>query len=124
MKHLTFQKGDTILREGEISENAYIITSGEVSVTKRMPDGTQKELATLGENELFGECGLVDALPRTATCVAASSYVSLETITRENYAVLLKNKPQALIPILRIVIERLRNTMRFVEDIYGATLKK
>ncbi len=119
-QQLLFTKGKEILKEGDVSENAYIILEGEVEVKKRMPDGTEKLLATLSENELFGECGLVDSLPRTATCIAKTD-VYVATVTKENYAELLKDKPQALIPILRIVIDRLRGTMKFVEDIYGAT---
>tara|TARA_Y100000590_G_scaffold93807_1_gene106305 strand:+ start:6046 stop:6417 length:372 start_codon:yes stop_codon:yes gene_type:complete len=119
-QQLLFTKGKEILKEGDVSENAYIILEGEVEVKKRMPDGKEKLLATLSENELFGECGLVDSLPRTATCIAKTD-VYVATVTKENYAELLKDKPQALIPILRIVIDRLRGTMKFVEDIYGAT---
>ena len=119
-QQLLFTKGKEILKEGDVSENAYIILEGEVEVKKRMPDGTEKLLATLSENELFGECGLVDSLPRTATSIAKTD-VYVATVTKENYAELLKDKPQALIPILRIVIDRLRGTMKFVEDIYGAT---
>ena len=119
-QQLLFTKGKEILKEGDVSENAYIILEGEEEVKKRMPDGTEKLLATLSENELFGECGLVDSLPRTATCIAKTD-VYVATVTKENYAELLKDKPQALIPILRIVIDRLRGTMKFVEDIYGAT---
>ena len=109
MKTITRRQGDVILTEGEESDDAYIILSGEVEVTKH-----GKHLATLGENSLFGEIGLVDNRPRTATCTALTA-VTLGTVTKNNYAQLLRNRPEALNPILKLVVERMRNLMNFVE---------
>lgn len=109
MKTIHKQKGEVIIREGEESDDAYIILEGEVEVTKQ-----GKYLATLSENSLFGEIGLVDQRPRTATCTAKSR-CTLGTVTRANYAMLLRNRPEALNPILRLVADRMRNLMDFVE---------
>ena len=89
-----------------------------------MPDGTEKELAILEKNAIFGETGLVDTLPRTATCKAHTNNVAVGVVTKENYAQLVKHKPEAILPILRIVTERMRNTLEFVDQLYGDQLKK
>ena len=123
MKQQNFNKGDVILKEGEISDNAFIILDGAVSVTKAMPDGTEKELAILEKNSIFGECGLVDSLPRTATCRAHTNNLIVGVVTKENYAQLVKHKPDSLLPILRIITQRMRDTLEFVDQIYG-TIKK
>jgi len=109
MKTIYRKKGDVILVEDEESDDAYIILAGEVEITKK-----NKHLATLGENSLFGEIGLVDNRPRTATCTAKTD-VTLGTVTKNNYMQLLKNRPEALNPILKLVVERMRNLMAFVE---------
>ena len=111
MKTLYKRKGDVILREGEESTDAYIILKGEVNVVKN-----NKVIATLGENNLFGEIGLVDQRPRTATCIAKTP-VTLGTVTRENYTKLLEHRPSAVLPILRLVADRMRNLMQFVEGL-------
>ncbi len=124
MKQLNFSKGEVIIQEGEISQDAFILLEGAIAVTKEMPDGTEKELAILEKNAIFGETGLVDTLPRTATCKAHTNNVVVGVVTKENYAQLVKHKPEAILPILRIVTERMRNTLEFVDQLYGDQLKK
>lgn len=118
MRSEFFTKGDVIINEGELSSNAYIILSGTVKVVKSMPDGSVKNLAVLTDNQIFGECGLVDTLPRTASCVA-DSYVEVGVVTKDNYEKLFENNPKALLPIMKIVIERMRKTVGFIEKIYN-----
>ena len=124
MKQLNFNKGEVILEEGEISDNAFIVLDGAVEVTKSLPDGTEKQLAILEKNSLFGECGLVDSLPRTATCKAHTNNLAVGVVTKENYHPLVKPKPDSLLPILRIITQRMRDTLEFVDQIYGNQLKK
>ena len=124
MKQLNFSQGEVIIQEGEVSQDAFILLEGAVRVTKTMSDGREKELAILEKNAIFGETGLVDEGPRTATCRAHTNNVSVGVVTKENYAQLLKHKPEALLPILRIVTERMRNTLDFVENLYSEQLKK
>jgi CRP-like cAMP-binding protein len=124
MKQLNFSKDEVIIKEGEISQDAFILLEGAIAVTKEMPDGSEKELAILEKNAIFGETGLVDTLPRTATCKAHTNNVVVGVVTRDNYAKLVKHKPEAILPILRIVTERMRNTLEFVDQLYGEQLKK
>ena len=111
MKKLFKKAGDVILKEGEESTDAYIILDGEIDVIKN-----NKVIATLQENALFGEIGLVDQRPRTATCVAKTR-CTLGTVTREHFTTLLKNRPKAAIPILKLVADRMRSLLNFVEGI-------
>ena len=111
MKTVFKKAGDVILREGEESTDAYIILNGEVDIIKN-----KEVIATLTENSLFGEIGLVDQRPRTATCIAKTG-CTLGTVTRENYTKLLEHRPKAVLPILRLVADRMRNLMSFVEGL-------
>ena len=112
MKTIHKQAGEVIVREGEESDDAYIILAGEVDVTKK-----GRHLATLKENSIFGEIAMVDTRPRTATCTAKTG-VSLGQVTRENYKQLIKHRPDALNPLLRIVTDRMRSLTDFLEDLY------
>jgi|TARA_B100000959_G_scaffold287468_1_gene372524 CRP-like cAMP-binding protein len=111
MKTIFKNKGEVILTEGEETDDAYIILDGEVEVTKK-----GKVVATLTENSIFGEIALVDQRPRTATCTAKTQ-CKLGHVTRENYTTLLKVRPDAINPLLRIVADRMRNLMEMVSDI-------
>jgi CRP/FNR family transcriptional regulator, cyclic AMP receptor protein len=109
MKKLFKKEGDVIINEGEESTDAYIILKGQVDVIKN-----NEIIATLQENSLFGEIGLVDQRPRTATCVA-KTICTLGTVTTEHFAVLLEHRPKAVLPILRLVAERMRSLIHFVD---------
>ena len=110
MKKLFKQAGDVILNEGEVSTDAYIILKGQVDVIKN-----NEIIATLQENSLFGEIGLVDQRPRTATCVAKTIY-TFGAVTRELFSILLEYRPRAVLPILRLVADRMRNLIHFVDS--------
>lgn len=112
MKTIYRGKGEVIVREGDETNDAYIILEGEIEVTKK-----GKHLATLYENAIFGEISMVDGRPRTATCTAKTS-VTLGQVTRENYKQLLIHRPDAINPLLRIVANRMRNLTDFMEDLY------
>ena len=113
MKTIHKKAGEVIVTEGdELSPDAYIILEGEIDVTKK-----GRYLATLYENAIFGEISMVDGRPRTATCTAKTN-VSLGMVTRENYKQLLRHRPDAINPLLRIVTNRMRNLTDFMEDLY------
>ena len=112
MKILFKQKGDIVLKEGEETDDAYIILEGEVAVTKN-----KQQVAILKENSIFGEIALVDKRPRTATCTALTN-CKLGMVTRENYTQLLKHRPDAINPLMRIVVDRMRNLMDIMDDLH------
>ena len=112
MKTIFKKKGDIVLREGEETDDAYIILEGEIEVTKN-----NKQVAILTENSIFGEIAIVDKRPRTATCTAYTN-VKLGMVTRENYTQLLKHRPDAITPLMRIVVDRMRNLMNIMDDLH------
>jgi alkyl hydroperoxide reductase subunit AhpC len=59
--------GETIIAEGEPADRFYVIARGEVSISRRSPEGDEIELATLGPGQFFGEVGILAETRRTAT---------------------------------------------------------
>ncbi|MCH8157338.1 MAG: cyclic nucleotide-binding domain-containing protein [Nitrospinae bacterium] len=68
-------------------------------------------LAVLKKNEIFGEMGLIDNQPRSATAVALEN-CELTLIRDKTIGYLMKNDPFALRPLLRVLSQRLRETTR------------
>ncbi len=66
----SFKKGEIIIEEGSLSSDAYIIESGSVEVSKKLPGGKTQVITKLDKNDIFGEMGLIDQLPRSATVKA------------------------------------------------------
>ncbi len=69
----SFSPGTTIIREGDIGGDFYMLTEGTVKVTV---DGN--EVATLGAGSYFGEISLIDGGARTATITVATPVSSLK----------------------------------------------
>jgi phosphoenolpyruvate synthase/pyruvate phosphate dikinase len=69
-KKRTFEKGETVIKEGSGGAAFYLIESGDVSVTIG-----GEERATLGPGDYFGEVALIDEGPRIASVTALDELV-------------------------------------------------
>lgn len=112
MKEVRFNSGDVIIQEGSFGDSAYILKQGAVEVRKKATSG-EIVLATIEAEDIFGELGLVEDKPRSATIVAKTAIVADE-ITRADFIGLLEDKKSFIIPILRAFFERLRQTNNLV----------
>jgi serine/threonine protein phosphatase PrpC len=74
-----FDAGQTIIGEGETSENLYVIVEGECEVARR-----GEEITTLLAGSHFGEMALLNRRPRTAT-VKAKTPVRLLALSRHDF---------------------------------------
>jgi CRP-like cAMP-binding protein len=72
----TCQPGDTIFREGDSANQAFIVQEGEVIIVKVTEDKTQV-LGTIGKGGIFGEMGLVDDRPRMAAARAKTGVTKI-----------------------------------------------
>ena len=108
-----FNKGKVVFHEGNPSGDAYIISLGSIEILENTASG-QKVLGILGENEIFGEMGLIDGQPRSATARAREDSV-VYVLTPKTFDNMVQENPEALLPILKILINRLRETMKFLK---------
>ena len=104
------KKGEVIFNEGNFSDCAYIIEKGKVEILEGMADGRKRTLGILKAQDMFGEMGLIDGMPRSATARALEDSV-VHVLTRETFDSLLKSNPEALMPILKVLSVRLRETL-------------
>ena len=118
---LGFQAGDIIIEEGTKGSSAYIILSGAVEVVKKSGE-KEITMATLGQGQVFGEMGLIEDRPRSAT-VKAVTEIRVRRIDREDFNELLRTKPSVLIPIMKSLFERLRHATDMLAEM-GEQSKK
>lgn len=110
------KKGAVLFEEGSTSDCAFIVESGLLEVSKTGKDGKQEFIGVVHAADIVGELGLIDGLPRSAT-VSALENTRVTIISRDQFKSLSKNNPQALIPILKILAARLRNSLRLVQKL-------
>jgi serine/threonine-protein kinase len=72
-----FPAGALILREGDASDVAYIVTEGRCEVSRITARGDRTSLRVVGPGEVFGEIGLVTATPRVADVHALTDVTAL-----------------------------------------------
>jgi CRP-like cAMP-binding protein/Zn-dependent protease len=64
----TLARGQPVVRQGERATAFYVVRRGVLQVVEEDPDsGAEKPLRILGRGDGFGEIGLAEASPRTAT---------------------------------------------------------
>jgi len=112
-KERVFKEGETVFSEDSIGNSMMIITSGEVRVSQKSDPGNEEALIILKKGDLFGEMGLLEDLPRSATVIAHTNVVMLE-IARADFLDYLSKESDAGVKILlklsRILSSRLRET--------------
>ena len=106
----TLKKGEVLFKEGSLSDCAYIIESGALEVSKKDGKGGKTVVALLKKNDIVGEMGLIDGQPRSATVTAAKDTI-FTIITSEQFETLTKRNPKALIPIMKVLVRRLRDSV-------------
>jgi len=111
----TLKKGQVLFKEGSFSDAAFIIESGKVEISVNNSGGQKTIIGVLRDNDIVGEMGLIDGNPRSAT-VTAISDVKIKEITREQFEVLSRTNPNAIMPILKVLSKRLRDTLKMMMD--------
>jgi CRP-like cAMP-binding protein len=101
-----YGSGETIIREHDHGETAFVIEKGKVEVTRER-DGKTVHIAFLEGGAAFGEMSMVDDSPRSATVTALEETLVRE-IHRNDIKANMKENPDAILKFLNIIFERLR----------------
>ena len=116
MKRLTFGSDEVIFREGEFALTMYQIESGSVGIYANYGSADARLLATLKKGEYFGEMGLAECYPRSATAVALEANTTLDEIDSDEFSSFFEDNPETVLTIMRSLSERLRETNeRYIE---------
>ncbi|KAJ3129358.1 hypothetical protein HK100_008673 [Physocladia obscura] len=82
-----YNNGETVIKQGDVGEQFYIIESGEASVSK-VVDGVQHEYPGLKKGDYFGELALLTEQPRQAT-IRAIGRLKVATMGKKAFVRLL-----------------------------------
>jgi CRP-like cAMP-binding protein len=103
--------GSALLREGATGDTLYIILSGRVKVYKTGDNMEQIEIALLGSGSIFGEMGVFDGQPNSATIIAVEDSIFL-AINRQRLFDFLHDNPDIAIPLMHTMIYILSSRLR------------
>ncbi|MEA2499264.1 MAG: hypothetical protein QOH26_1669, partial [Actinomycetota bacterium] len=104
------EPGQVIVREGEPADDFFVIESGTFVVTSRGETGTNETVVNeLGEGDYFGEIGLLENLPRTAT-VTARTEGAVYRIAGEDFMASVQQSPAPPVMLMTSMANRLGAT--------------
>jgi diguanylate cyclase (GGDEF)-like protein len=107
-----YPSGHVIARQGEESDNLWVLLSGRVRVVEATSDGqSEMLLGELGRAEIFGELGILRDQPRSATVIAVDRTHCL-VLRRSAFMAVLEDSPELSNSLLRIVAGRLYDADR------------
>ncbi len=66
-EHRAFAAGDVLFHQGDPTDGAYVVLSGELDAVRIADDGRETLLGHIGPNEVVGELAVICDVPRTAT---------------------------------------------------------
>jgi CRP/FNR family cyclic AMP-dependent transcriptional regulator len=112
-----------IMAAGDPTDSLYIILSGRLKVMMSDEDGKEVILSILGPGEFFGEMGLIDDAPRSASVVAIEP-CELLVISRRDFKKCLVENAEMSMAVMRGLVRRLREADRKIGslallDVYG-----
>ncbi|MDX8400443.1 MAG: cyclic nucleotide-binding and patatin-like phospholipase domain-containing protein, partial [Gallionellaceae bacterium] len=101
------RRGEVLFRQGDESNDFYILVSGRMIVEIENVDGNHSVIRELGRGECIGELAILSNEKRSAT-VRAVRDCELFKFNKFDFVYLLKRFPSLLLQISRVLVERLR----------------
>ena len=92
MKIRTYTRGQVIFREGDAGDCMFDIQEGKVGIFSDYQGPQEKQIAVLFTDQIFGEMGLLDGAPRSATAVALETAV-VDVVSEDEFYEYFEKKP-------------------------------
>jgi len=99
---VSLKPGQTVIREGQPTESFFIVVNGSVNVTR-----AGKPAARLGPGDFFGEIGMLDQGPATAT-VVADGPVDAMVLSHAQFRDAIKGNDVLALQVIAAMAKRLR----------------
>jgi len=100
-----FERGDRIIKQGDLGDFFFIIGQGDVSVWAGEGRSADKKIAELKDGDFFGEIALLTGHSRNATIVA-ETHCHVFMIYRNDFLGMLSRNPELEIKFLKDVEKR------------------
>ena len=112
MNTLTFQKNDVIFLEDDFADSMYKLLSGTVRIVFGYGTENENEIAVMKAGDYFGEMGLMECYPRSATAVVSSDTAEMIEFGIADCQHFFKEDPDAVMKILLQLAARIQDTDR------------
>lgn len=125
LERIHVAQGNAIITEHSWGDNLFFICRGKVEISKGLdnPETPFAQLSVLEPGEFFGEMGIINDEPRSASVIALED-VELLVIPREAFTNITFNHPVVMFNLMRTISGRLRETNERFVDVMNQMLSK
>lgn len=107
-----YDKGTVIFRADDPGTCMYDLYEGKVGIFYEYGTDKEKKIAEINVNQFFGEMGLIEKAPRSATAVVLENNTVVEVIYEKDLQTLFEKNPRKIEMILEMMSHRLRQTTK------------
>jgi CRP/FNR family cyclic AMP-dependent transcriptional regulator len=112
-----------IMAAGDAIDSLYVVISGRLKVMMADAEGKEVILSLIGPGEFFGEMGLIDDSPRSASVITLEP-CELLSVTKRDFRNCLAGNFEMSMTVMRGLVRRLREADRKIGslallDVYG-----
>lgn len=97
-----FHAGDVIFSEGDPADRFYVVREGTVTLS-----ANGRELEQVGPGGIFGELGLLDRAPRSATATAETD-CDVVALDERGFIYHVSQTPFFALTVMKVLADRLR----------------
>ncbi len=119
--HLIYQKGESIIKEGDQDTRLFVVQKGTVRVVKDLLGPNEKKLGIFGPYSYFGEMALIDEMARSASVIAREETHVL-CLQQLDLQTELERAPAMALELLRMLSQRIRANETFLFKTLGRML--
>src|SRR5208337_1122405 len=117
LEPVTLDSGATLFRQGDPGDAIYVVTTGQLAVTIKQEDGSEREVWVIDQGEIAGEIQDLSGSKRTAS-VHAVCQTSLLKLSKSSFKKLGPGDIEGLYEIMRRQLCRNQLVM-ILQDLFG-----
>ena len=116
VQHRSFPRNVFVMQAGDETDALYVMLSGKVKVVISDDQGREVILGTMGSQEYFGEMGILDDQPRSAS-VYTQEPCEMLRLSKAGFMSCLKENSEVAMLVIRNLVKRLREADRKIESL-------
>ena len=111
-----YKAGQTIIEEGEKAVAFFVLVKGKAEVVRGVATQNPHRLTEYESGDFFGEMGILDGQPRSATVRATEDCTCL-VLSRWDFVGELRSNPHMAVAMLPVLSRRIRELDRRIEEL-------
>lgn len=115
--HREYSKGETLAREGTVSDTLFILNKGMVKLSKLNREGKEQILRVLRDGDFFGELSIFSDIHTSNFTAQAIKDTTICTLTRGKMNIIIKENPEISLKILESLSRRIASTENLAQHL-------